>query len=51
MQLCEERAPEGFADIAEVFAEGELEAIAARYKAVAGFSREAVQAKTPGIPA
>ncbi|RZJ96363.1 MAG: flavin-dependent oxidoreductase [Novosphingobium sp.] len=51
MQLCEERAPEGFAEIAEVFVEGELEAIAARYKAVAGFSKEAVRARTPGLPA
>ena len=46
MQLAEERAPHGFADVAEVFAEGELEAIAARYKAVAGFSKEAVAART-----
>ena len=51
MQQCEERAPQGFRDIAEVFAEGELAAIAARYKSVAGFSREAVEAKTPGLVA
>ena len=51
MQLAEERAPQGFADVSAVFAEGELEAIAARYKAVAGFSREAVAARTPGLPA
>ncbi|HMT43343.1 MAG TPA: flavin-dependent oxidoreductase [Chakrabartia sp.] len=42
MQMAEERAPQGFASIGDVFAEGELEAIAARYKAVAGFSKEAV---------
>lgn len=44
MQMAEERAPEGFHRIEDVFAEGELEGIAARYKAVAGFSREAVSA-------
>jgi 5-methylphenazine-1-carboxylate 1-monooxygenase len=51
MQIAEERAPQGFGDVADVFAEGELEAIAARYKAVAGFSREAVAARVPGLPA
>ena len=51
MQLAEERAPAGFGDVSEVFAEGELETIAARYKAVAGFSKEAVAAKTARIPA
>lgn len=51
MQLAEERAPDGFARIEDVFAEGELEAIAARYKAVAGFSREAVAAKVGLQPA
>ncbi|MEO8105883.1 MAG: flavin-dependent oxidoreductase [Actinomycetes bacterium] len=37
MQMAYERAPEGFEDIAEVFAVGELEAAAAGYKRVAGF--------------
>jgi 5-methylphenazine-1-carboxylate 1-monooxygenase len=46
MQIAEERAPGGFADVGEVFADGELEAIAARYKSVAGFTREAVEART-----
>jgi 2-polyprenyl-6-methoxyphenol hydroxylase-like FAD-dependent oxidoreductase len=44
MQIAEERAPDGFERIEDVFASGELEAIAARYKAVAGFSKEAVGA-------
>lgn len=44
MQIAEERAPGGFTRIDEVFAAGELEGIAARYKAVAGFSKEAVSA-------
>lgn len=51
MQLAEERAPDGFTRIEDVFAEGELEAIAARYKAVAGFSKEAVAAKIGLQPA
>lgn len=51
MQLAEERAPQGFARIADVFADGELDAIAARYKAVAGFSKEAVAAKVGLQPA
>lgn len=42
MQLAEERAPDGFADIHAVIPHWELEAIAARYKQVAGFSIEQV---------
>lgn len=37
MDLAEARAPGGFGDVSEVFAPGELEEIAARYKQVAGF--------------
>jgi 2-polyprenyl-6-methoxyphenol hydroxylase-like FAD-dependent oxidoreductase len=51
MQMAEERAPGGFGDVSEVFADGELEAIAARYKAVAGFTKEAVAARTAIEPA
>ena len=40
MQLAHERAPEGFAEASDVFADGELEQIAAGYKSVAGFSPE-----------
>jgi hypothetical protein len=49
MQIAEERAPAGFARVEDVFAAGELEDIAARYKVVAGFSKEAVNAlgRTP----
>ena len=46
LDLAEERAPDGFDDIAEVFPAGELEAIAARYKQVAGFT----VAKVAGTP-
>ena len=51
MQMAEERAPGGFARLEDVFAAGEMEAIAARYKAVAGFSKEAVAAKMAKQPA
>jgi 2-polyprenyl-6-methoxyphenol hydroxylase-like FAD-dependent oxidoreductase len=37
LQLAEERAPDGFEHVEDVFAPGELEEIAARYKAIAGF--------------
>ena len=37
MDLAEARAPDGFAAVTDVFAPGELEAIAAQYKQVAGF--------------
>ena len=42
MQLAEERAPGGFARIEDVIARDELEAIAARYKQVAGFAKDTV---------
>jgi 2-polyprenyl-6-methoxyphenol hydroxylase-like FAD-dependent oxidoreductase len=42
MQLAEERAPGGFAEIEHVIPRVELEEIAARYKAVAGFAPEQV---------
>lgn len=40
MQLAEDRAPDGFKDVASVFAPSELAEIAARYKTIAGFNRE-----------
>lgn len=46
MQIAHERAPDGFASIGDVFAEGELEAMAAKYKSVAGFTHEAVEQRT-----
>uniref|UniRef100_UPI001C09C99C hypothetical protein n=1 Tax=Acinetobacter baumannii TaxID=470 RepID=UPI001C09C99C len=51
MQLAEQRAPGGFKDIGEVISREELEGIAARYKQVAGFSRDKVNradANPPG---
>lgn len=38
LDLAQERAPGGFADVADVFAAGEREEIANRYKQTAGFS-------------
>ncbi|MFI5317804.1 MAG: FAD-dependent monooxygenase, partial [Myxococcota bacterium] len=38
MQLVEDRAPEGFAQIGDVVGEAELAAIAESYKRIAGFS-------------
>jgi 2-polyprenyl-6-methoxyphenol hydroxylase-like FAD-dependent oxidoreductase len=42
MHLAEERAPQGFAHVHDVISQAELEAISARYKQLAGFSREQV---------
>jgi 5-methylphenazine-1-carboxylate 1-monooxygenase len=42
LQLAEERAPDGFADVHDVIPREELEAIAARYKQLAGFSTQQV---------
>jgi 2-polyprenyl-6-methoxyphenol hydroxylase-like FAD-dependent oxidoreductase len=42
MQLAHERAPDGFTDIDDVVPLAEREAIAARYKQVAGFSKVAL---------
>ena len=39
MDRAEERAPNGFSNIADVFAPGELEEVSATYKQVAGFAR------------
>ena len=44
MQLAQERAPQGFEDIEKVVPLAERQAIAARYKQVAGFSKQALAA-------
>ena len=44
MQMAEERAPGGFDDIRAVFAPNELEQVANRYKTIAGFDREHLNA-------
>lgn len=43
LDWAEARAPGGFGDASEIFPPGELEALSASYKAVAGFSKQAVQ--------
>lgn len=45
MQLAEDRAPNGFDNIYDVIPKEELEAIAARYKQVAGFDMNSVNQK------
>ena len=45
MQIAEERAPNGFKNILDVIPQEELEAIAARYKKLAGFDKEMLNQK------
>ncbi len=49
MQLAEERAPTGFNYVTDVFAPNELEEIAGRYKALAGFDRDRLNALGAGV--
>jgi len=50
MQMAEERAPQGFADIADVIPEPELQAISLRYKQLAGFDPAALRRHPKGTP-
>ena len=45
LQLAEERAPKGFANVEDVIPRAELEAIAQSYKQTAGFDRDTVNRK------
>jgi hypothetical protein len=45
MQLVETRAPQGFDDVAQVISPEELAATAGDYKKIAGFDREALNAR------
>jgi|HigsolmetaAR203D_1030402.scaffolds.fasta_scaffold00567_16 2-polyprenyl-6-methoxyphenol hydroxylase-like FAD-dependent oxidoreductase len=45
MQIVEERAPNGFDDLYSVITREELEEIANRYKKIAGFDKESLNAK------
>jgi 2-polyprenyl-6-methoxyphenol hydroxylase-like FAD-dependent oxidoreductase len=45
MQMAEERAPDGFADVHQVIPREELEAVASEYKRVAGFDRDRLNAR------
>jgi 2-polyprenyl-6-methoxyphenol hydroxylase-like FAD-dependent oxidoreductase len=46
MQLVEERAPDGFADVADVITPEEIAEVTERYRATAGFSLSALQRGT-----
>ncbi|MEZ5922750.1 MAG: flavin-dependent oxidoreductase [Hyphomicrobiaceae bacterium] len=48
MQLVEERAPDGFANVEDVLARDDLESVATAYKRVAGFTIDALN-RRPGI--
>ena len=45
MQMAHERAPDGFADVSDIFAPGELEGIAAAYKVLTGLRPAASEAR------
>jgi hypothetical protein len=47
MQLVEQRAPNGFDRIEDVLTPQELQDTAANYKQVAGFDRDALNARGP----
>ena len=51
MQWVEERAPNGFTRIEDVLSAEELEATAAGYKRIAGFDKDALNARPPIVPA
>jgi 2-polyprenyl-6-methoxyphenol hydroxylase-like FAD-dependent oxidoreductase len=51
MQLAEQRAPNGFSDIADVMPRSELEAIAMRYKRLAGFDKDTLVKTAQGSQA
>ncbi len=44
MQMVQDRAPEGFVELSDVISREELEEVANRYKAIAGFDRERLNA-------
>jgi 2-polyprenyl-6-methoxyphenol hydroxylase-like FAD-dependent oxidoreductase len=50
MQLVQQRAPGGFADIRDVLTAEELEGTASAYKRLAGFDREALNSRPPIVP-
>jgi 2-polyprenyl-6-methoxyphenol hydroxylase-like FAD-dependent oxidoreductase len=51
MQAVQERAPDGFRDVAEVISPAELEATAAEYKRIAGFDKDRLNARPSLTPA
>lgn len=51
MQMVEERAPKGFADINDILNPAELDDVATGYKKIAGFDREALNERAPIVAA
>jgi 2-polyprenyl-6-methoxyphenol hydroxylase-like FAD-dependent oxidoreductase len=49
MQMVEERAPNGFDNLHEVISQKELEEVAGKYKQIAGFDRNTLNAKIGGL--
>lgn len=49
MRLVEERAPDGFADIAEVISPEEIAAVTEGYRTTAGFSLAALRPGSPSL--
>ena len=50
LDIAEQRAPDGFDSVDDVFEPGELEAIAAEYRTIAGFSQDQVAASLEAEP-
>lgn len=50
LNLAEARAPEGFAHVTDIISQSELQAIADGYKQIAGFDREALNARASLSP-
>jgi 2-polyprenyl-6-methoxyphenol hydroxylase-like FAD-dependent oxidoreductase len=50
MQMAQDRAPDGFTNIADVLPQAELQAVADDYKRIAGFDREALNARASLTP-
>src|SRR5436190_1126861 len=50
MNMAQERAPDGFAQVTDVISREELEAVADNYKKVAGFDREALNTRPSLTP-
>ncbi len=50
MQLVETRAPDGFKAIGDVLSEAELTEAASAYKRIAGFDKDALNARPPIVP-
>lgn len=50
MQMAEDRAPGGYEHVNDVISRDELESVAAQYKQIAGFDKNALNARDPIVP-